>query len=64
MASTRPMSFRVCPSWLVFDSTRRAAPVGPLSPESPDPDWLLTDSSIGGTRQKDRSAKLPHSASR
>ncbi len=29
------------PSWYVFDSDRRrAGPVGPLEPDSPDPEWL------------------------
>jgi succinate dehydrogenase/fumarate reductase flavoprotein subunit len=32
--------FAAAPSWLVFDAGRRAAPLGPLEPESADPAWL------------------------
>jgi hypothetical protein len=44
--------FSRVPSWLVFDATRRAAAVGPLSPESADPEWLVTDSSLVGLAGK------------
>ena len=28
------------PSWYVFDAVRRRAPVGPVGPLDPDPDWI------------------------
>lgn len=37
------------PSWLIFDAHYRDRyPVGPLLPDTPDPDWLFSADTIGG----------------
>lgn len=32
--------YRAVPSWYVFDAARRQAPLGPLAPDEPDPEWI------------------------
>ena len=39
-------SYPAAPSWLVFDSSRRASSLGPLNPGDADPTWLASAGSL------------------
>lgn len=46
-------TFPRVPSWLVFDAERRAeAPVGPLNPSDPDPEWIVCAPTLEGLAQR------------
>jgi succinate dehydrogenase/fumarate reductase flavoprotein subunit len=46
-------SFPRIPSWLICDERRRrAAIIGPLRPDDPDPDWLFTTPSLDALAQR------------
>jgi 3-oxosteroid 1-dehydrogenase len=44
---TERYSYPRSPSWFVFDSARRAEPLGPLSASKPDPEWMPRADSMG-----------------